>query len=564
MHVYLVRHGETFLAAQGVHQSPNTPLSPRGKEQAESAAEYLRSVNPDLILTSGYTRAVETARVIGLSTGRSPNVHELFYEIIRPSSLYHKSLFSLATFRYVLRSFLKRKDPKWHYEDAENYTDLCARAHAARDFLESLSKTHKTVVVVSHTVFIRMVLSLLCENRIPGTFGMMRIFFGIVRFPHTGIVHLEYGRVAPRSKTCAWTVIGDIPPNMASPARRSPSHRRRRAHKVFRHALRVAGITLITGCIGTAAILAVIMEHVRNTAVTLETTSERSATLTASFPVGVDVARKEIIEVPQVDAFFAANIGEEEHKETAWFRKALGHLALQSWYQNLASLSERVLVIQPGERKEQVAAHFKKILNWDEEDAARFLEAVTAADPSVEEGKFFPGTYSVSRSATPEEVAEIVSAAFDREVADRYDGSVSSKVKLQDALIVASLLEREAYDFTDMREISGVIWNRLFAGMRLQIDATLQYAKGTHSVTSWWPIPQPKDKYIDSPYNTYLNEGLPPAAIANPSLAAILAALNPVKTPCMYYFHDKDSVFHCTASYEEHVALLKSYYGRGK
>ena len=116
-----------------------------------------------------------------------------------------------------------------------------------------------------------------------------------------------------------------------------------------------------------------------------------------------------------------------------------------------------------------------------------------------------------------------------------------------------------------MRIISGIIWNRLFANMNLQIDATVQYAKANKaSVNSWWPAVLPRDISIKSPYNTYTNPGLPPTPIANPSVAAILAALNPVSTPCFYYFHDKMGQFHCSTTYAEHVALLKKYYGQGK
>ena len=112
-----------------------------------------------------------------------------------------------------------------------------------------------------------------------------------------------------------------------------------------------------------------------------------------------------------------------------------------------------------------------------------------------------------------------------------------------------------------MRLISGIMWNRLFADMNLQIDATLQYAKASNRATNnWWPKVAPVDKYIKSAYNTYTYKGLPPAPIANPSVAAILAALNPVNTPCLYYFNDKAGDFHCSESYAEHVKLLKKYY----
>jgi UPF0755 protein len=99
--------------------------------------------------------------------------------------------------------------------------------------------------------------------------------------------------------------------------------------------------------------------------------------------------------------------------------------------------------------------------------------------------------------------------------------------------------------------------------MKLQLDATLQYAKA-NGRNGWWPVVRSRDKYIRSPYNTYQNGGLPPGPIANPSVAAIVATLNPKKTPCFYYFHDNDSAFHCSETYDEHVALLKKYFGRGR
>ncbi|MFA6414815.1 MAG: endolytic transglycosylase MltG, partial [Candidatus Paceibacterota bacterium] len=108
-------------------------------------------------------------------------------------------------------------------------------------------------------------------------------------------------------------------------------------------------------------------------------------------------------------------------------------------------------------------------------------------------------------------------------------------------------------------------WNRLFINMNLQIDATLQYVKADASAAQgWWPKVVPADRFRKSAYNTYLHPGLPPTPIASPSVAAILAALNPRETSCLFYFHDANRQFHCTDTYAEHVALLKKYYGRGK
>ncbi len=284
------------------------------------------------------------------------------------------------------------------------------------------------------------------------------------------------------------------------------------------------------------------------------------------FPVSVDPSRELITENSLVDSYYTDNVAMSDGSgtHTGWLGKTFARLAQSAVYQNLASLSTRVLVIQSGERKEEIADNFAQILKWDDAQEQTFLTMIEEEAPASSEGKFFPGSYIVERKAPPEVVAPLISAEFKEKVLSRYTKEVSDLVPLTDTLIIASLLEREAYDFEDMREISGVIWNRLFDNMRLQLDASLQYAKGSNPDENWWPRVRPDDKYIQSPFNTYSNKGLPPSPIANPSTDAIIAALNPKKTDCMYYFHDKKGGFHCTPTYEEHVALLKKYYGQGR
>lgn len=285
------------------------------------------------------------------------------------------------------------------------------------------------------------------------------------------------------------------------------------------------------------------------------------------FPVGVDPARKMIVESAEADAYFARYVEKDspaENPRTGWIWQLLSKLALNPVYQNIASPGGRILVILPGERREEVAEHFGKILGWDRDERREFMALVASTTPELIEGKFSPHTYTAVRGASPGEAAALVIERFEKDTLARYPSETAEIVPLAGALTIASLLEREGRDFEDMRHISGIIWNRLFADMKLQLDATLQYAKGSRSDHPWWPRVVPADKQIASAYNTYKHEGLPPAPIANPSLDAMIAALNPKATDCMFYFHDKDEGFHCTKTYEEHVALLKQYYGRGK
>ena len=284
-----------------------------------------------------------------------------------------------------------------------------------------------------------------------------------------------------------------------------------------------------------------------------------------AFPIGVNPQKEVITENPQIATFFDNQLSSNTQRPRAsWIEHSLALLSRSPWFQGLASPIARILVIEPGERKEQVVNDFAQILLWDNDQKETFTALVTESVPQIDDGKFFPDHYVVGKDATPVDVAQLLLEKFNSEVLSHYTSDISKVVPLTDTLTIASLLEREAYSFDDMRSISGIIWNRLFAGMNLQIDASLQYAKANSGNTKWWPQVKPADKYIDSPFNTYENAGLPPSPIASPSLEAILAALNPKKTDCLFYFHDNDGGFHCSKTYEEHVALLKQYYGRGK
>jgi uncharacterized YceG family protein len=299
-------------------------------------------------------------------------------------------------------------------------------------------------------------------------------------------------------------------------------------------------------------------EVVENTVSPLE--SER-------FPVGVDMSAQIISEDPLVEWYAETylSMDTDNSRQARFIDRVLAQVSKWDWYQQLASGVSRILVIYPGERKEQVTDNFGDILKWTEEERTLFESYITEGEPFLEDGSFYPGRYVVAYDATPEFVANLVFERFSHEILSRYDESVEAFVPLKDALTIASLLEREAYDFTDMRIISGVIWNRLFIGMPLQLDASLQYARGSDLTESdWWPKVVPDDKFTPSPYNTYENAGLPPAPIANPSVEAVLAALNPRVTDCMFYFHDAQGKFYCTETYEEHVEMLTQIYGQGR
>lgn len=173
------------------------------------------------------------------------------------------------------------------------------------------------------------------------------------------------------------------------------------------------------------------------------------------------------------------------------------------------------------------------------------------------EGFLFPNTYDFLKDATEGDVLGRLLGEFERQAsALPWDRAEDLGVTPYEVVIIASMVEREARVAEDRAKIARVIYNRLEQDMRLEIDATVQYALGT-----WDPI-LIADREIDSPYNTYLNDGLPPAPIASPGRASLAAALNPADGDWLYYVViDAEGHHAFTASYQEFLRLVDQYQG---
>lgn len=210
-----------------------------------------------------------------------------------------------------------------------------------------------------------------------------------------------------------------------------------------------------------------------------------------------------------------------------------------------------------GWRKEQIAEAFQKKLNWSEEEKSGFAEMLQCTF-ETSEGMLYPTMYVVPKDANPKDVKNLMLDIFSSKIIDSSQSIASTTpLNMDKALIIASLIQREAAGKKDMNIISGIIWNRILSDMSLDIDATLQYAKGNES--NWWPVVKSEDKNIESPFNTYKNKGLPPHPISNPGPAAISAALNPANTACLYYLHDRYGRIHCSKNYEGHKRNINLY-----
>jgi len=228
------------------------------------------------------------------------------------------------------------------------------------------------------------------------------------------------------------------------------------------------------------------------------------------------------------------------------------------------SPADATLVILPGWRMEEIAASLPT--SGLEITPEAFLSAAATppqvlafASPSSMEGFFYPDTYTLPRDTTPEQLLDIIARNFVQHLAsDLVTGFENQGLTLYQAVILASIVEREAIQPDESAMIASVYRNRFAIGMKLDADPTVQYAAGYNSVqATWWTNPiSAAELELDSPFNTYIYPSLPPAPISNPSIEALYAVAYPETSP-YYYFRARcdGSGYHLfAATLEEQVA----------
>ncbi len=184
-----------------------------------------------------------------------------------------------------------------------------------------------------------------------------------------------------------------------------------------------------------------------------------------------------------------------------------------------------------------------------------FMEIVRAGE---KEGYLYPGSYVVEREIQAAELVDLFYQQFIDQIIPELEDQLSYQgLNLHQAVILASIIEREAVLDEEMPLIASVFLNRLNQEFQLAADPTVQYALGYNSdQNSWWtnPLTLENLKY-QSPYNTYLNSGLPPGPICNPGPNALLAVAYPAQTNFLYFRAACDgSGSHSFAlTFEEHL-----------
>ena len=241
---------------------------------------------------------------------------------------------------------------------------------------------------------------------------------------------------------------------------------------------------------------------------------------------------------------------------------------------------EREITIPEGWNSGDIAAYLGGEGAGDAEAARRLFtyppRALLARFPSLAdmpvsaglEGYLFPDTYRVFQDAELEGIVVKMLENFGRRLTPGLREEIArQKKKIFEIITMASLVEKEVVSEEDRAIVSGILWKRLDAGIPLQVDATIAYAKtqlgnevsklkggvrGNGKISL-------ADTKIESPYNTYKYRGLPPGPIANPGLSAIRAAIYPKKSPYLYYLSASDGRTISSRTLEEHNAAKEKY-----
>ncbi|MXX32916.1 MAG: endolytic transglycosylase MltG [Chloroflexi bacterium] len=230
------------------------------------------------------------------------------------------------------------------------------------------------------------------------------------------------------------------------------------------------------------------------------------------------------------------------------------------------------VVLPEGLRLEQVT---ERLVEAEVVDAASFLAVVST--PSADlvagtlaelrptgtslEGYLFPSAYTFPLSGSADDAVRQMLQRFDDALTPDLRNQISQSGRtLHEIVTIASIIEREVVEDAERVLVSAVIWNRLAAGMPLQFDSTVQYAVGQPA--EWWKRELSRaDLALQSPFNTYVASGLPPAPISSPGLDSIAAAANPAAVPYLFFFARGDGTHAFAVTFEEHQANVERYRG---
>lgn len=172
------------------------------------------------------------------------------------------------------------------------------------------------------------------------------------------------------------------------------------------------------------------------------------------------------------------------------------------------------------------------------------------------QGFLFPDTYRIFIGETEIGLVEKMLDNFDSKFTQQMrDDLAANNRSIYDAVILASIVEREVQSDEDKKIVAGIFWKRIDEGMRLQSDATINYVTNKKTTT-----PNAIDLQVESAYNTYRNDGLPPTPISNPGLASLEAVVYPIESEYYFFLTTPDGEAKYSTTYEQHLEFRNQYY----
>lgn len=276
---------------------------------------------------------------------------------------------------------------------------------------------------------------------------------------------------------------------------------------------------------------------------------------------------EESIELEELADIFADSGIVQDTSELKWASRLLGwnrfsngHYKIDGSYSYDSLLSKMARGIQdpvtvtliPGSTEDRLA---ERMISSFQFDSVSFYNTINDSafirELNIERkdllGRLYPDTYSLYWTATPESVIKRILSEFQNSVVEPNRAAFNRVDKTVDEIVtLASIIEWEATKDEEKNKISGLYWNRLHRGMRLQADPTVNFVVKERRRLLY------EDYEIDHPYNTYLNSGLPPGPITNPSLSSIEAALNPASHDYLYMVASPEGTHVFSETFEEH------------
>ncbi len=172
------------------------------------------------------------------------------------------------------------------------------------------------------------------------------------------------------------------------------------------------------------------------------------------------------------------------------------------------------------------------------------------------QGFLFPDTYRIFEGETEIGIVEKMLDNFDLKFTEQMRQDLAAQNRsIYDAVILASIVEKEVRSAEDKAIAAGIFWKRLDQGMRIQSDATINYITKKKTTR-----PSSVDLQVESAYNTYRNDGLPPAPICNPGLDSLAAAVYPTESEYYYFLTKPEGDVVYSKTYEEHLTNKNIYY----